>query len=46
MKILNQNTKFYKYLKKCAKEPINDSLLITKTKNCIIIDDKLNNIFQ
>ena len=41
-----KNTKFYKYLKKCAKEPINDSLLITKTKNCIIIDDKLNNIFQ
>ena len=41
-----KNTKFYKYLKKCAKEPINDSLLITSEKKCMILDDKLNSIFQ
>ena len=47
----NRNNKkdkrFYQnYLKKCAKEPLNKILLITKNKQFFIMDNKLNHIFE
>ena len=42
-----KNNKFYKYyLKKCAKEPLNNILLITNKKKLIIMDQELNSIFE
>ena len=42
-----KNTKFYKYyLKKCAKESLNNILLITNKKKLIIMDPELNRIFE
>ena len=42
-----KNTKFYKYyLKKCAKEPLNDTLLISNKKQFIIMTDKLESKFE
>ena len=42
-----KDNRFYQnYLKKCAKEPFNNILLITKNKKLIIMDNKLNSIFE
>ena len=41
-----KNKKFYKYLKKCAKEPVNCILLISNKKKMIIMDNKLESIFE
>ena len=38
--------KFYKYLKKCAKEPLNNTLLISSKRTFMIMDNKLDNIFK
>ena len=42
-----KDNRFYQnYLKKCAKEPLNNILLITRNKKFIIMDNKLTKLFE